>query len=87
MVLCGFGIGRLLRNAALLLVGLYALDRLLEPPVIVRLVLLAFALAVFALRAYRDLLSPLSTRPPRRDLAAIWESRNPQLGDRLATAV
>ena len=87
VVLCGFGIGRLLRNAALLLVGLYALDRLLEPPVIVRLVLLAFALAVFALRAYRDLLSPLSTRPPRRDLAAIWESRNPQLGDRLATAV
>ena len=87
MVLLGFGVGRLLRNAVLLLLGLYALDRLLEPPVVVRFVLMGLALALLAMRAYRDLFAPLATRPPRRDLAAIWESRNPQLGDRLATAV
>jgi hypothetical protein len=87
VVLFGFGSGRLLRNAAFLVLGLYALDRLLEPPVVVRFVLLGLALVLWALRAYRDLFAPLAARPPRRDLAAIWESRNPQLGDRLATAV
>ena len=87
VVLFGFGLGRLLRNATLLVVAVYALDRLLAPPIAVRLVLAALALVLLAVRVYRELLRPLSTRPPRRDLAAIWESRNPQLGDRLATAV
>jgi hypothetical protein len=87
VVLCGFGLGRLLRNAAALLLALYALDRLLEPPLVVRLVLAALALVLLLVAANRDLLKPLRTRPPRRDLAAIWESRNPPLGDRLATAV
>ena len=87
VVLFGFGFGRLLRNITVLVVAVYALDRLLAPPAAVRWVLAGLALLVLLLRARRDLFSPLSTRPPRRDLAAIWESRNPQLGDRLATAV
>ncbi|MCP4094575.1 MAG: hypothetical protein GY747_14150 [Planctomycetes bacterium] len=87
VVLFGFGIGRLLRNLTVLVLAVYALDRLLAPPVAVRWVLAGLAVLVLLLRAKRDLFSPLATRPPRRDLAAIWESRNPQLGDRLATAV
>ncbi len=87
VVLFGFGIGRLMRNAVFLVLGLYALDRLLEPPVVVRFVLLGLAIAVLLVRSNRDLLAPLRTRPPRRDLAAIWESRHAELGDRLATAV
>ncbi|MDP7061942.1 MAG: hypothetical protein QF489_03290, partial [Planctomycetota bacterium] len=87
VVLFGFGLGRLLRNLTVLVVAVYTLDRLLAPPVAVRWVLAGLAIVALLARASRDLVRPLSARPPRRDLAAIWESRNPQLGDRLATAV
>lgn len=86
-VLFAFGCGRTLWRACLLLVALYGLDRLLEPPVAVRLVLEGLALAVLLWWMRGDLLRPLRKRPARRDLAAIYERHVPTLGDRLATTV
>lgn len=87
LVLFAFGCGRTLWRLCGLLVALYALDRLLEPPVAVRFVLEGLALAVFLWWVRGDLLRPLRRRPARRDLAAIYERHVPSLGDRLATTV
>lgn len=86
-VLFVFGVGRLLLHASALLLGLYALDRLLDPPFAVRMVLVAVALGILGWQATRDLFKPLAQRPVPRDLAAIWERKAPQFHDRFATAI
>lgn len=86
-VLFVYGIGRLLLHLSLVLIGLYALDRLLDPPAVVRFVLLGVALGLILWRASQDLFKPLSQRPAPRDLAAIWERKAPRFHDRLATAI
>lgn len=86
-VLFIYGLGRLLLHLGMLLLGLYAIDRLLDPPVVVRLVLSAGAIVVLAWQATRDLFKPLAHRPASRDLAAIWERKAPRFHDRLATAI
>ncbi len=87
VVLFLFGLGRVLRNSSLLLLALYVLDRLLAPPLVVRMVLLVLAVALWFWYFTIDFLRPLRQRPAARDLAAIWERKAPQLEDRLATAV
>ncbi|KAA3605700.1 MAG: hypothetical protein DWQ01_18890 [Planctomycetota bacterium] len=86
-VLLLFGFGRTLVSGSGLLVALFVLDRLFEPPSVVRLILLLSALIVLGGVAVRYLLKPLRHRPLPRDLAAIWERQHPELGDRFATAV
>ena len=86
-VLFGFGLGRLLRNLTLLLGALYLLDRLIQPPTPVRLLLAFAALGIWLNRIRVELWRPLQSRLPQSDLAAIWERRCPHLGDRLVTAV
>ncbi|MGB0953516.1 MAG: hypothetical protein ACPG31_09830 [Planctomycetota bacterium] len=86
-VLFVFGVGRLLLHLCALLFGLYLLDRLLDPPVVVRLVLGATAIGILLWQSMRDLIKPLAQRPVPRDLAAIWERKAPQFHDRLATAI
>ena len=87
VVLAFYGIGRFLLKLCALLVGLYLLDRLLDPPKAVRLILDAVAVGVLLWQALGDLIHPLRTRPLARDLAAIWERKAPQFHDRLATAI
>ncbi|MHC4836972.1 MAG: DUF4175 family protein [Planctomycetota bacterium] len=87
LVLFAFGCGRTLLQLSVLVTALYGLDRLLEPPTAVRLVLEGLALAMLLWWMRDDLLRPLRRRPARRDLAAIYERHVPSLGDRLATAV
>ena len=86
-VLFLFGVGRVLLTLTGLLAGLYALDRLFEPPVAMRWVLLASAIFVLGGVSWRYLGHPLRRRPSQKDLAGIWERAYPQLDDRLATAV
>jgi len=87
VVLLVYGIGRSVLNLAGLLFGLYLLDRFLDPPTTVRLVLEACALGVWVWQLGKDLWQPLRHRPANRDLAAIWERKAPAFKDRLSTAV
>lgn len=81
------GAGRLAVVGSALLGALYSLDRLFEPPRLVRIVLTLCAAAVLQLAVRRVLVRPLRLRPSPRDLAAWYEHRHPELQDRLATAV
>lgn len=82
-----YGAGRVLLSACGLLVALFALDRLFEPPAWFRLVLLALAIYAVGKVAFRALLVPLRERPGPRDLTALLERQHPGLQDLLATAV
>lgn len=87
VVLAFYGIGRFLLKLCALVLGLYLLDRLLDPPRAVRLILDLGAIGVLLWQALGDLIHPLRRRPLARDLAAIWERKAPQFHDRLATAI
>lgn len=82
-----YGVGRTVALLCVLLLGLYTVDRLFEPPVVVRILLGLGALGVLARYAGQHLWRPLMRRPRRRDLAAILERTHPQLNDLLMTAV
>ncbi len=86
-VLVVFGMGQLLLMAGSVLVLLYGLDRLFQPPTAFRLLLAALALIYLGRIAARCLLRPLAQRPDERDLAALLERHHPGLRDLLATAV
>lgn len=82
-----YGTGRVLVSLTALLLALFALDRLFEPPVWFRLVLLAVAIYAVGKVAFRALLVPLRERPGPTDLAALLERHHPGMRDLLATAV
>lgn len=86
-VLLVFGLGQVLLMAGSVLILLYGLDRLFQPPAWFRLVLLALALYFLIRVALRSLWRPLSQRPAHNDLAALLERHHPGLRDLLATAV
>ncbi|MFK5956931.1 MAG: hypothetical protein QM477_10865 [Planctomycetota bacterium] len=86
-VLSVYGVGRTMLNLMGLLLGLYLLDRFLDPPTMVRFILEACALGVWLWQIRKDLWQPLRRRPANRDLAAIWERKAPAFQDRLSTAV
>jgi hypothetical protein len=82
-----YGTGRVLLSLTGLLLALFALDRLFEPPVWFRLVLLAVGIYGVGKVAFRTLLVPLRERPDSADLAALLERFHPGMRDLLATAV
>lgn len=82
-----YGTGRVLVSLTGLLLALFALDRLFEPPVWFRLALLAAAVYAVGKVAFRALLVPLRERPGPSDLAALLERHHPGMRDLLATAV
>jgi hypothetical protein len=82
-----FGVGQILLTAGSILILLYGLDRLFQPPAWFRLVLLALALFYLVRASLRSLWRPLSQRPEQHDLAALLERHHPGLRDLLATAV
>ena len=86
-VLLVFGLGQLLLMAGSVLILLYGLDRLFQPPAWFRLLLLVLALLYLGRIALRSLWRPLSQRPAKQDLAALLERHHPGLRDLLATAV
>lgn len=87
VVLLVYGVGRSVLNFTGALLGLYLLDRLLDPPTAVRLILEVCALGLLIWKLGKDLWQPLRHRPANRDLAAIWERKAPAFKDRLSTAV
>ncbi len=82
-----YGTGRVLLSLTGLLLALFALDRMFEPPVWFRLVLLAVGIYGVGKVAFRSLLVPLRERPDSADLAALLERFHPGMRDLLATAV
>ena len=82
-----YGTGRVLVSLTALLLALFALDRLFEPPAWFRLVLLAMAIYAVGKVAFRALLIPLRERPDATDLAALLERHHPGMRDLIATAV
>lgn len=82
-----YGTGRVLLSLTGLLLALFALDRLFEPPVWFRLMLLAVGIYGVGKVAFRSLLVPLRERPDSADLAALLERFHPGMRDLLATAV
>ncbi len=74
-------------TAGTLLLAHYGLDRLLLPPVAVRLVLLALVLGVIGFVARRHLLVPLRHRLADEDLALLVERREPDLHQVFVSAV
>ncbi len=86
-ILFSFGLGRAAWKGCAVLLGVFALDRALDPPPIARLALALVALAFWLWHLRADLLVPMRRRPAARDLAAWWERADPGLGDLLATAV
>ena len=87
VVLLVYGVGRTALNFVGLLLGIYLLDRLLDPPTAVRLILELSAVGVLAWQIRKDVWQPLRHRPDKRDHAAIWERKAPAFKDRLSTAV
>jgi hypothetical protein len=81
------GAGIFLLQTCGLLLSLYALDRLFEPPREIRLVLIITGMVLWVRWFWKGLLSPLGTRPSARDLAAIWERSHPHLAGLLTAAV
>jgi hypothetical protein len=86
-VLFSYGLGRAAWKGCALLLAVFLLDRLLDPPAPARILLALAALALWAWHLRADLLQPMRRRPRARDLAAWWERADPALGDLLATAV
>jgi hypothetical protein len=82
-----YGTGRVLLSLTGVLLALFALDRLFEPPVWFRLMLLAVGIYLVGKVALRSLLLPLRERPDSADLAALLERFHPGMRDLLATAV
>jgi len=86
-VLAAFGLGRVLAVAAAGMGGIYAVDRLLAPPGLVRLGLGIFvAMALFRV-AWKRLVLPLSASLSPSQLALWWEREHPELGGRLSCSV
>jgi len=81
------GIGLFLAQTCGILLSLYAIDRLFEPPFEVRLILLFSSLFLELNLLWKGILSPLRQRPSPRDFAALWERSHPQLAGLLSTSV
>ncbi|MCH2100734.1 MAG: DUF4175 domain-containing protein [Planctomycetes bacterium] len=82
-----YGTGRTLVSLTALLLALFALDRLFDPPTWFRLALLALAIYAAGKAAFHALLIPLRERPSPTDLAALLERHHPNMLDLLTTAV
>ena len=86
-VLATFGLGRVLAVASAGVGGIYAVDRLLAPPGLVRWGLGIFvAMAIFRV-AWKKLVLPLSASFPPSQLALWWEREHPELEGRLSCSV
>ena len=81
------GIGKSLSLWVGLILALYALDRLLVLPKVVRLLLLFAAFLWGSRLTYRFLWLPLRKRPSQSDLARRYERTHPELQDCFSTAV
>ncbi len=81
------GAGRVAAVAVVTLVALYASDRTLDLPRVVRALLLLVAVAVLARETWRHLLRPLLRGPDREDAARLVETANTSYEGRLITAL
>lgn len=86
-VLFTYGLGRAAWKGCGLLLALYLLDRVFDPPTPARLALTLGVLGFWLWHVRADLLVPMRRRPGARDLAAWLERADPNLRDVLATAV
>jgi hypothetical protein len=81
------GLSHLTQSGVLCLFALYGIDRILQPPLLMRILLLIAASAWLGLQAYRHLWVPLNRVLTEQILAGTWEKSHPELKDAFATAV
>jgi len=82
-----WGFGHLIWVSFALLLNLYIIDRLFNPPLFVRLTLEGATLCLWLLRIKKVLWNPLRKPFALKDLSALLERKFPHLEDRLSTSV